>query len=480
MAGFHPLLRAYEPTPGDPFDAVKTAHLLNRAGFGGTPEEVRKAVALGPGGAVDWLLSFPDQGAERQTPGDVPDLSAIADAPQNYQELVSSFVMKSSAERAIYIIRLVVTNARAIASTGEWWVKRMAYGPHPLQEKLALFWHGHFTTSVGDGISALFIWRQNELLRRMAAGNFRAFVKAIARDPAMLNYLNNQQNRRAHPNENFARELMELFTMGEGSGYTEQDIKEAARAFTGWQHAGPDYRFNPIQHDWDKKTFFGKSGNFNGDDVIDLILDHPACPKFVATKLFRHFAYEDVEPELAESLANLFRLSGFELRPLLRVILKSRAFYSEKSIGQQIKSPLQLLAGTIRLLDLQIPHVERMRKALDQMGQVPFYPPNVKGWPGGQAWVNATTLLVRQNSCASLASGKYPGRGAATPPEWTPEPGTPPEKIVDAWVARMIQRPLDADKRQPLIDALGGGTPAEADLRKMVQLLVSTPEYQLC
>jgi hypothetical protein len=480
MPQFHALLRPYEPTAADPFDAVKAAHLLNRAGFGGTPDEIKKVLELGPAKAVDWLMSFPDQGAAEQDPNDVPDLSAIADGPKTTRDVITAYLDRTPAERAIYLIRLVVTNARAMASVGEWWVKRLAYGRHPLQEKLTFFWHGHFTTSARDELNARMVWNQNELQRRMAAGNFKAFVKAISRDPAMLDYLNNQQNRKGHPNENYARELMELFTMGEGSGYTEHDIKEAARAFTGWQHDGPVYRFNPLQHDFEAKTVLGKTGRFNGDDVVDLIFAHPACSRFIASKLFRHFAYADVEPELAQSLGELFKLADFKLRPLLRTILRSRAFYSSRAIGSQIKSPVQLLVGSIRLLDLQLPHIERMRKALEMMGQVPFYPPNVKGWPGGRAWINATTLLVRYNSAAALASGKYPGRGTATPPEWMPEPGTSPESIVDAWLARLVQRPIDPAKRQTLIDALGQGTPGESDIRKVVQLIVSSPEYQLC
>jgi uncharacterized protein (DUF1800 family) len=189
---------------------------------------------------------------------------------------------------------LMRANRQAVSQTGWWWLKRMAYGPHPLQEKLTLFWHGHFTTSAKDERAALLMWNQNELLRRHAAGNFREFVRQVARDPAMIDYLNNQQNRKKKPNENFARELMELFTLGIGN-YSERDIKEAARAFTGWAHDGEGFVFRKYDHDDDEKSFFGRHGDFDGDDIIDIILQHHASAKYIGGKLFRCFAYEEVD-----------------------------------------------------------------------------------------------------------------------------------------------------------------------------------------
>src|SRR5205823_242061 len=193
-------------------------------------------------------------------------------------------------------------NREAVIATAAWWTRRMGAGQYPLQEKLTLFWHGHFTTSSKDERSSSLMWNQNELLRRNAAGNFRQFVKEISRDPAMLDYLNNQQNRKAHPNENYARELMELFTLGIGN-YTEQDIREAARAFTGWAHDGDDYIFRKFDHDEGQKTFFGQRGNFNGDDVIEIILKHPVCAKYISSKLFKFFVYEDPEQPITDNMA---------------------------------------------------------------------------------------------------------------------------------------------------------------------------------
>ena len=230
MATLHPMLRPFVPSEGDPFDRIKAAHLLNRAGFGGTEEEIEQVLKLGPADAVDWLFDFPDAGVEEQSRSDLPDLSSIEGYPRDFTELRAKRRGMTPEERQAYQQMLNRANREAVQQTSSWWLRRMANGPHPLQEKLTLFWHGHFTTSAKDERAALLMWNQNELLRRNAVGNFREFVRQISRDPAMLDYLNNQQNRKARPNENYARELMELFTLGIGN-YTEADIREAARKY---------------------------------------------------------------------------------------------------------------------------------------------------------------------------------------------------------------------------------------------------------
>ncbi|HVE53908.1 MAG TPA: DUF1800 domain-containing protein, partial [Ramlibacter sp.] len=484
MSKLHKLLQPYEPTGADPFDAVKAAHLLNRAGFGGTEAEVEKVRALGPAGAADWLLSFPDAGAEKQADGkaspDLPNFAAIENFPKNFRELRAMVQGKSPEERQRIRQMLMRGNREALMATSRWWLNRMAAGPYPLQEKLTLFWHGHFTTSFRDERSAWLIWRQNELLRRTAAGNFREFVKSISRDPAMLQYLNNNQNRKGRPNENYARELMELFTLGIGH-YTEADVKEAARAFTGWASEGEEFVFRKNQHDDGVKRFFGKVGKLDGDDVIEAILRHKACAQYVAGKLFRFFAYEDPEQGLVEGLGQFLRDAKYDLRPLLKTIFRSKAFYSAKAVGGQIKSPIQLVIGTVRLLGLELPPLQLLQRALNQMGQVPFNPPNVKGWPGGQAWINTATLFARYNTCVFLAGGGGPGGGRRRQlvddnpklrlkAKFRPEAAGPAEETVDYWVARLIQRPIDGQKRRVLIDSLAGRPGDEEVVRQMVQL----------
>jgi uncharacterized protein (DUF1800 family) len=491
MANTHAMLAPYQPTDSDPFDALKAAHLLNRCTFGGTAEEVEKVLKLGPQRAVDWLMDFPDAPAEEQDRNDTPNLSAIAGYPNDFRTVAQMFAGKSQEERKAYQQMLMQANREALQATTAWWMHRMAFGPYPMQEKLTFFWHGHFTTSAKDERQAQLMWRQNELLRLHGAGNFEAFVRAISRDPAMLDYLNNNQNRKAHPNENYARELMELFTLGIGN-YTERDIKEAARAFTGWQHDGIDFVYRRPQHDDDVKSFLGRSGNFDGDDIISIILRQPACPRFIAGELFKYFAYDNTDASLASALGDTLFSNRYEMRPLLRTILTSKAFYSPQSIGVQIKGPVQLVIGTIRMLGVRMPAGPQMMSALNQMGQVPLMPPNVRGWPGGQMWINTSTLFIRYNTAVWLTGGDVPAFSRLTrkgdagrpiggdPVAFRPADGGSPEQVVDDWIARLIQRPVPDEKKKVLVEALGKNPDSPDAQRKVVQLIVSTPEFQLC
>jgi len=380
-----------------------------------------------------------------------------------------------------------------------WWLKRMAYGQYPLQEKLTFFWSGHFTTSARDERAASLMWQQNETLRQNCAGNFRTFVKQISRDPAMLDFLNNQQNRKAHPNENYARELMELFTLGIGN-YTENDIKESARAFTGWAHDGDDFIFRKFDHDYGPKTFFSRTGNFDGDDVIEIILQHHACAPYIAGRMLNYFVQDEPDPEVCKSLGNILKENDYDLRPALQVLFKSKLFYSPSVIGGQIKSPVQLVIGSMRMLEVDPPNMTQVMVALDQMGQVPFAPPNVKGWPGGRTWINTSTVFVRYNTTVWLAGGGVPvqgrgglgrfvqvggpgqfGQGRFGGPRFNPKvSGSTHAEIVDAWVKRLIQRPIADDRKKVLMDALGDRPELEGNLKRMIQLIVSMPEYQLC
>ena len=470
MAATHALLQPYKPTSDAPFDRVKAAHLLNRAGFGGTPQEIAKVLKLGPVEAAEWLLDFPDKSADEQSPHDVPNLAAIDGLAANFRDVRHQLAGKSREERQAVLKKLQMANRDAMMASWEWWMKRMAAGPYPLQEKLTLFWHGHFTTSFRDERSALLIWDQNELLRKHAAGDFGQFVHAISRDPAMLDYLNNAQNRKDHPNENYARELMELFTLGIGN-YSEDDVKEAARAFTGWTHEGEEFVFNRRQHDERTKTFLGKTGEFDGDQVIEIILAQPACAKFIAAELFAYFVYPDPDQGLVADLASVFREEKLELRPLLKTIFTSQAFYSQKAIGAQIKSPVQLVIGTVRMLGIEIPSARVLFGAMQLMGQVPFMPPNVRGWPGGHAWINASTLFARQNTAIRLA---------AMSNSLSDAPAGRLDDVVDALVDRLIQRPIDGDQRQVLLDAIRTAEGKQDSARRLAQLIVSMPEYQLC
>jgi uncharacterized protein (DUF1800 family) len=444
---------------------------------------------MGPEKAVDELLSFPDASAEEQDADDVPTLDKVAGLPRTYRDIRQMLRTKTQAQRQAFLQEFLRLNRDALIATADWWMKRMAGGKYPLQEKLTLFWHGHFATSAKDERSAILMWQQNELLRKHAAGNFRSFVKLISRDAAMLDYLNNTQNHKKKPNENYARELMELFTLGIGN-YTEQDVKEAARAFTGWTHDGGQFEIREWDHDTGTKVFLGRRGQFDGDDIVDIIMSRAECGRFIGAKLFAYFAYEPVEDDLRNSLGSVLR-EKYDLRALLRVILTSKAFYSPRAMGTQVKSPIQLCVGTCRLLEQEVPDARALYGPLNQMGQVPFMPPSVKGWPSGRQWINTSTLFVRYNTCLWLAGGenrissgnrlldlRNRFRRAGTKIEV--KPGAPAEEVVDGWVARLIQRPIEEEKRQELIDTLGRRPDDPERLKRMVQLIVTMPEYQLC
>jgi uncharacterized protein (DUF1800 family) len=471
------MLQPYVPSPGDPYNAVKAAHLLNRATFGGTIDEIAKVQKLGPRQAVDWLLDFPDAPAEEINPHDTPDLSAIEGLPGDFRTLQNMLAGKTPAEQQTLRMQLNAANQLADVATGNWWVRRMAYGPFPLHEKLTFLWHGHFTTSANDERNGLLIWNQNELLRKHAAGNFREFVHAVSRDPAMIDYLNNQQNKKAHPNENYAREVMELFTLGIGN-YTENDVKESARAFTGWTHDGTEFLFRPADHDTSIKKFLGVSGNLNGDDVIEIILRQPACSKYIAGRLYKWFVSDEPNPAISDSLAQVLVENDYDLRPALRTLLNSQAFYQPESIGVQIKSPVQLVVGLVRQLGLPAPDDRVLQPLFKQMGQIPFRPPNVKGWPGGHMWINTSTLFVRYNSAVSLTTGAIAG---------LLDSPSNPDELVNHWVDRLIQRPLDDQQKSVLVSAAGANLSPTARpairndaARQVIQLIVSMPEYQVC
>lgn len=275
------------------------------------------------------------------------------------------------------------------------WVQRMADPKtDALLERMTLFWHGHFacrsrTATVGVG--------QLNTLRQQALGNFRDLVLAIARDPAMIRYLNNQQNRKDSPNENFARELLELFTIGRGN-YTEQDIKEGARAFTGWSsNLQGEYRFRAFVHDYEEKTFMGKTGKFDGDDIIDIILAQPVTALFLTRKIYRYFVQQEVDEKRVQQLADDFYRSDYDIKALLLQIAQSDWFYGPSIVGTKIKSPVELLAGVMRTLNLAFSTPAPIMRVQKGLGQVLFNPPNVAGWAGGKAWIDNSTLLYRLN-----------------------------------------------------------------------------------
>ncbi|MEI8342831.1 MAG: DUF1800 domain-containing protein, partial [Verrucomicrobiota bacterium] len=378
------------PINAKKWDYEKAAHLLNRAGFGGSPEQIEALQKAGLDGAVNQMLA----GESSSAPVDKPDWAQPHNVGEMKMEL-RNLPEEQRKEKFKAIGRMEQEHGMDLIS---WWLGRMSHGTDASLEKMTFFWHGHFATSIQKVKDPYLMWQQNETLRRNALGNFGTLVKAISRDPAMMVWLDTNQSLKQHPNENFARELMELFTLGIGN-YTEEDIQQAARAFTGYRInlADQTFRFSDLLHDSDLKKFFGQTGSFNGEDIIDRILAKPACAKFIAKKIWRFFVYDEPEPALVEALGASFKAHNYEIKPLMNQIFRSAEFYSAQAVRSQIKSPVQWMVQTAKILDSDVPRGPVAVNALRQLGQVPFIPPNVKGWDGGKSWITTSTLLLRYN-----------------------------------------------------------------------------------
>ena len=386
-------IRDLRPIRAAQWNEHTARHLLNRAGFGIPDARVQQLAQLSPKSAVDSFLHF-----EPTEWSPAPDFLVPAesrrDRRQANQEMTQSERRKNRQE-------IAKRERAAVRQLKAWWLERMATTEHPLEEKMTLFWHGHFATSAQKVRSSQSNYELNDTFRAHATGNFKQLTLAVGQSPTMLRYLDNHRNVKGKPNENWARELMELFTMGVGN-YTEEDIKEAARAFTGWTFNDDGFVYRERVHDWGMKTFLGTTGNLDGWHAVDAIFDQPATAEFIARKLWRFFAYEDPDKAIVQGLAAEFRANNYDLKPLLRTIFLSRTFYSKEAIGTQVKSPAQFIVRVAHDLDTNPVPYSAMARFTAQLGQDLYYPPNVKGWDGGKAWINANTLLLRYNMPPAL------------------------------------------------------------------------------
>jgi uncharacterized protein (DUF1800 family) len=367
----------------DPIGYEGARHLLNRTGFGATDAEVRGYAGLERAAAVDRLIS----GTRREAFVKPP---AFADGPYvRFTPLTGMTPEERERE-----VRRRLDEGFGLR---EWWLREMLSTPSPFTERMTLFWHNHFATSLQKVRSAKLMYEQNVLLRREALGNFGALLHGVARDPAMLIYLDNAGSRRQAPNENFAREVMELFSLGEGH-YSERDIKEAARAFTGYSldRDSGTFRWRPMFHDGGEKTVLGQTGRFEGKDVIDILLARPETAEFITTKLWKEFVSPAPDPDEVRRLAKVFRDAHYEVKPLMRAMLLTKSFWAVENRGVLVKSPVELVVGTLHLFQVQPMDLRPAVIACATLGQNPFAPPNVKGWPGGEAWINSSTLLTRK------------------------------------------------------------------------------------
>jgi len=363
----------------------RNQHLLWRAGFGPAAEELQQVTTASHKTYYKALLN-----ASSKTPAyiDVADdylkglVMGIDEIGQMEKRQLTEDQKKQLREKS----------RDGLKNLNLAWLGQMINSDQQLREKMSLFWHGHFSTRT---INIFFQQQLLDITRRNALGNFGTMLREVSKSASMLNFLNNNQNRKGHPNENFAREVMELFTLGRGN-YTEDDIKESARAFTGWGAAvNGDFTFRQQLHDTDDKTFLGKSGNFNGDDILDIILEQKQTAKFITQKIYRYFVNEQADPDKIEWLADRFYQSNYHIEGLMTDIFTSDWFYNEKNIGAKIKSPIELIVGIRRMLPMQIQNEESQLLLQRLLGQVLFYPPNVAGWPGGKNWIDSSTLMMR-------------------------------------------------------------------------------------
>lgn len=457
--------------PPTPAPNQQIAHLLRRAGFGARQSEIQHYSSLGWSGAIDELLN----------PNSVND-----DLDQRLNALGLDLTSPTDEQR--------------------WWVLRMLYSQRPLQEKMTLFWHGLLTSSltkVGGKRGYGYLINQNNFLRAHAFDTFDNILLGITQDPAMMWWLDLRLDSKTAPNENYARELMELFTLGVNSGYTQDDVHNAALALTGFRlHPDGSVDYLPQYHDDSQKTLLGHTGDLDYKDVINIITNHPACGPFISKRIFRFFVNETPSDADVAPMVQAYASSGHNIGAVMRAMFTSPAFLDPASYRARLKSPAEFTIGAIRQLELETTG-EGVARVMSQMGQIIFDPPNVAGWPGDQSsanWINTGTWLARVNFINTLLSGlKLPGQqgnaGGALPTiqnTITSQHLASPSAVVDYFTGLLIDGQIDADRRQTLIATLtdssgqgdtvalsGGGTVFASNLRAMLYLLMTSPEYQL-
>jgi len=465
-----------------PLGVDDARHLLGRTSFGAVPRDVAEFARLTREQAVDRLLA-----TQRSTPVAAPP--AWVD---EWMPLSRLRAMPEGERQAVQ--REAVARGQDLKA---WWIGEMIATPAPFGERMTLFWHNHFVSSLRKVRAPQLMYQQLQLLRRHALGNFGDLLHGIVRDPAMLVYLDNASNRKAAPNENFARELMELFTLGEGH-YTERDVKEAARALTGASIDGEtgQFVFRRAAHDDGPKTILGRTGDFDGDDLAEILLAHPRTAELVVTRLWREFVSPEPDPGEVRRIAQRFRESRYDIRTALRLLFTSDAFYAPANRATLVKSPIELIVGTLREFSFDVgdpfPFVVFSR----QLGQDLLAAPNVKGWPGGEAWINATTLLARKQLLERFfrVAERRPAMAAMIPvsqemAQGLPGPAAARERMArammdvrvdaDRWLAQLDRRDEQSVARlvlptAPVLPLASHPTPLD-----MLRALTQDPAYQL-
>jgi uncharacterized protein (DUF1800 family) len=446
MKTLDPIWSPYSPDDSSPWDLRRVAHLHRRAGFAGTWGELQRDLKDGPEKSIDRFLAGK---VSMHTPG---EFASVAD-------LLGDAAVSSNESGRIKA----------------WWFYRMHFGPDPLGEKLTLMWHNHFATSNAKVADLPAMKRQNETFRKLGRGTFGELLNASAREPALLVWLDAPSNRKGHANENLGRELMELFTLGVGN-YTESDVKEAARCLTGWTVEVGKFTEVAVKHDTGEKTVLGKKGTLTGSDLVDILLKHPATARRLVWRLCDTFCGENaISPEAMQSLADGLFENKLDIGWAVGTILRSRAFFADANIGTRIKGPAEFIVGAARSLEMFDPAPSTVALAdwCGRMGQDLFEPPNVGGWNGGRAWINARAMITRANFVAALVDGTNVGRSKAYDPS---EMAKSHRLATDAnalisFHSRLL---LGGEPTAAMTARLAKGMD-----RKMVTLLLSSPEYQL-
>lgn len=443
--------QVWEPSADEPWDYRRASLLYRRACFNATQQELQASVSMDPIGSVERL---------------VREASSASDDSVSFErdssELAQSVLAKSD-----------------VKQLAAWWLHRMLHTPRPLVEKMTLFWHGHFATGAEKVLDAELMYFQNKLLRENSLGSFRKLVQGIAKDPAMLLYLDSASNRKAHANENFARELMELFCLGEGN-YTEGDVQQLAKCFTGWEIRRKQFRFNPYQHDASSKTLLGTPGLESGESAIECVLASPHMPLFIAKKLFCFFISDDSHPSqaLLAPLAKRFVETDYSIQSVVEMILKSRLMLSGWSIGRKVRSPIELVVGWMRAMQCTS-NLGFVADRLRTIGQSVFFPPNVKGWEGGRSWINSSTLAGRANLIYELIYHENTRFDGTTLPQFANKMGLQDQRGLAAWFAKhfLVSEPSELEHEQ-LTKSLDITKPDRWPLQSLA-VLASLPRIHL-
>jgi len=461
--------KSWEPGGAQAFDLKWAGHLYRRAVFGAALDELNAAVKRGLPATLDRLF----QGSKRED--------------NNFEE--TRHLTGQAVKGTAFDLR-------------GWWVYWMLKGSHPLKEKLTLFWHNHFATSIVKVQKLPLMFAQNELLYRHALGKFGPLLLEISRDPAMLIWLDGNSNVKGKANENYAREVMELFSLGLGH-YKEHDIREAARAFTGWHTDGAAFTFKPELHDDGVKTILGSVGNWNGDDVVKILLEQRAAPRFLVRKLYRFYVSENITPPDAflQPLADAYKKSDYDTGSLLRTMLQSRHFFSAYAYRQRVKSPVEFCVGAANEVGANLVAPRAIIGRLEAMGQPLFAPPNVKGWEHGKSWLNTSTVLARHNFAAALFTAgnaddpdeddirRLKQTAVKTPPLADAADlarkakATDPKDIAALLLDTFMQGDVSPATRDRLVNYLAEDKPKDSALdvriRETAHAIMTMPEYEL-